>query len=351
MKPNAFLWVVLALTVVLVTVAFGIIPFSARPFSPQLRTAGLTSPLASPGQDSPKLTIALSTKFLPSYTPPVTLGLVEDIKAKLKLLQVLYFDTFSEWLARDAQLPNEIRFGEASKLVSDLEAGSVHLAVLQGFEYRALPQKTKDVLKPLAILVEDRPPADVNPAAFLLINKSKGVVGFAGLQGTKTKPTILGVVEGGNTTYTDVFLRRLLDKVEKGISREKFFSSVVRADNYEVALDDLVDNQTDAVLVTGRSYASFARQKPGRAKKLAILDREIFPPVVLVAKDGALDQGALAALEKTLIGDCALPSQDLSPLDSSSPEESRNYTSNLGRSTMLFWKHWCFRPSALSSLL
>lgn len=355
MKPNIFLRAVLVITAVSALVALATLPLSRR-FYRELwtKTFQASSPSPTSSVTAPILKIGISTKFLPQYTSTLSGAdlldprkVIKEAKYAQNLLQ-LYLDPFSEWLDKDAKLTNVIKIDTATQLVKDLKDGSLNLLLMHGFEYVEAKKTDPEISwKPLAILAKEVERDDIDKQNFdlkalLITNKSQGVKKFSELRGTTERPTILAVVEGDNAWYKDIFLRDLLDKEERGIPREKYFSSVLRSPSSDDALDDIVDKRANAALITESARRSFDRRKPVHAAKLDILAEKTFPPIVLLTKDRVLDKDTLTKLENALINDCE-------PTES---DKTWGYKrSQLGRSTMLFWRNQCFLPSSAPSSL
>ena len=69
---------------------------------------------------------------------------------------------------------------------------------------------------------------------------------------------------------------------------------MITSSNAEAALDDLVDGETQAMVVDREALDCYKRRKPGRFGRLKELQKsEIFPDSVVACRPGVLDQGVL----------------------------------------------------------
>jgi ABC-type phosphate/phosphonate transport system substrate-binding protein len=105
---------------------------------------------------------------------------------------------------------------------------------------------------------------------------------------------------------------------------EKFFASVVRHNNVEDALDDVVRGVVEAVIVDGLSLECYNVVKPGCMDRLRTVEKSAqFPAAVVAYREGTLDRDTLNRFRKGM-------------LDASKNPKSRGL--------MTLWKLTSFEP-------
>jgi ABC-type phosphate/phosphonate transport system substrate-binding protein len=162
------------------------------------------------------------------------------------------------------------------------------LGVVEGFQFAWLKPKYPD-LRPLVIAVNQQ----THLHAYVMTSKAARVEKFEDLKGK-----MLGLPTG-TKGYARLFLDRLCAKSKR--SPKEFFSKIDKPANMEDALDDVVDGQTDAVVVDGVALDRFRQRKPGRFSQLKEVARSpTFPATVIVYRTGRFEEATLKRFRDAL---------------------------------------------------
>jgi ABC-type phosphate/phosphonate transport system substrate-binding protein len=188
-------------------------------------------------------------------------------------------DTLKSFIKDETGLDNEIvRQKNWQELATKMSKGELDVGVFQGFEFaRALPQYPE--LKPLAVAVN----VYVYPVVYLVAGANDQAKDFAGLQGQSL--TLVNPGPGYIQLYVDAQCEAA------GKKPEAFFSKIVNRDNFEDALDDVVDGVSNATAADRAALESYKRRKPGRFGKLKpVCESQPFPPAVVAYYGNHLDE-------------------------------------------------------------
>jgi ABC-type phosphate/phosphonate transport system substrate-binding protein len=101
------------------------------------------------------------------------------------------------------------------------------------------------------------------------------------------------------------FLRLFLDHQSQAVGKNSsdIFSPITTPDNAEIALDDLVDNVVQAVVVDGVALERYKQRKPGRFKQIKEIARSNpFPPPLVAYYGKTLDVATRQRLRTALLG-------------------------------------------------
>jgi ABC-type phosphate/phosphonate transport system substrate-binding protein len=175
-------------------------------------------------------------------------------------------------------------------LADRMSKGELHLGFFQGYEF-AWVQERYPALKPLSIAVT----GERYPVACVLTRRDNKARDFAGLR--KHSFSIPISCHG--------FLRLFVERQCKanGVDMEEYFTKIASPDNFEDALDDVVDGIVNATVVDGAALAAYKRRKPGRFKRLTEVTRsQPFPPAVVAYYGTVLDQATLRRFRDGLLG-------------------------------------------------
>jgi ABC-type phosphate/phosphonate transport system substrate-binding protein len=189
-------------------------------------------------------------------------------------------ETLRSFVKSETGFDNEILHQKDwRELTAKLAGGQVHLGVFQGYEFAWAREKNPD-LQALAIAV------NVYPYRFasVVVRQDNPATDFAGLQG---QSLALPRIDQG-------LLRLFVDQQSRarGKGLEAFFSRVTAPENFEDAVDDVVDGVVQAAAVTRVGLEAYKRRKPGRFNRLKEVARsQPFPPP-LVAYYGAVPDPA-----------------------------------------------------------
>lgn len=166
-----------------------------------------------------------------------------------------------------------------------LAAGRVHLTVLPGLSFAWLRQSYAEV-KPLLVANMD----SATLRAVALVAKDSPVQSLRGLQG---QPAAL-------PKRVPLFLRVFLEREWQQPIEQ--FVLVKDQDNAEAAIEAVIDGQVAAAILPQPAVEAYAERKPGRFKRLRVLQESPdFPlPVVAYRTTGA-DLAAIKKFEKALL--------------------------------------------------
>jgi ABC-type phosphate/phosphonate transport system substrate-binding protein len=179
--------------------------------------------------------------------------------------------------------------GDANHLAALLTEDKVQFGVFHGVEF-AWARQDNPALRPLIVAVNGRPAVH----AVVLVPQESKAAGCADLKG-KT----VGLPADSREHCRLFFERRC---VAPGCCPDKFFGRVLYPRDVEAALDDLVDGQTDALVVDGLTLEAYQKLKPGRAARLRTLLRsEAFPAAVVAYHPGALSEDLLTRFRDGLL--------------------------------------------------
>lgn len=176
-----------------------------------------------------------------------------------------------------------------SELADKVASGQLQLGVFQGYDFAWARQRRAD-LKPLAVAVD----VYTYPVVYVVTRKDDKATTFAGLQGQSLSLPAVG------RGYLKLFMER--QSQPQGKDLKSFFSKIVSPDNYEDALDDVVDGVVQAAVVDRGGLEAFKRRKPARFSKLKDVARsQPFPPGVVAYAEGRLDAATVQRLRDGLL--------------------------------------------------
>jgi ABC-type phosphate/phosphonate transport system substrate-binding protein len=200
-------------------------------------------------------------------------------------------DTLKSFIKDESQLESEInRQKDWQELASKMAKGDLEVGVFHGFEY-AWAQQRMPELKPLAVAVNIHP----YPVVSIMVGRDDPAKDFASLQGQ----TITMVSGGAGTIH--LYVDRQCQAAGK--KPEAFFSKISSRDNFEDALDDVVDGAVTATAADRAALEAYKRRKPGRFNKLKpISQSEPFPPPVIAYYGDHLDDGTKKQFRDGLLG-------------------------------------------------
>ncbi len=174
---------------------------------------------------------------------------------------------------------------EWAAVVRDLDAGKLHVGVLQGHEYAWAREKFPD-LRPLVCSIN----RTKEVLAFLIVRHDAG----ASLAELKGRRVVLA-------TRLKDHARMFLEKrqaAEKGDG----FRSLPAVDTVHEAIRQVTGGEADLTVAGHAAWVSFQKLHPGSARNLKVLARsEEFPPAILVYKKGGISEAALTKLRDGLL--------------------------------------------------
>jgi ABC-type phosphate/phosphonate transport system substrate-binding protein len=198
--------------------------------------------------------------------------------------------TMRRFIQDETGLRNEIVDQKSWRDLADKMAkGQLQIGAFQGYEF-AWAQAQYPKLRPLVTAVNVYP----YPVAYVVAQRDNPARDFAGLRGQALALTRTN--KGFLRLYIDGQCRAL------GKKAEGFFSKIVTKDNFEDAIDDVVDGVEQAAVCDRATLEAYKQQKPGRFNRLkAVAHSQPFPPGVIAAYDSALDQATLSRFRRGLL--------------------------------------------------
>jgi ABC-type phosphate/phosphonate transport system substrate-binding protein len=199
--------------------------------------------------------------------------------------------TLRRFIESEAGLDSDIKRQIPWQTLADrMSKGELHLGFFQGYEFAWAQERYPD-LKPLSIGVT----GERYPVACVLTRRDNKARDFAGLH---KQSLSLPITPHG-------FLRLFVERQCKanGVNAEEYFIKITSPDNFEDALDDVVDGIVNATVVDGAALEAYKRRKPARFKRLKEVTRsQPFPPAVVAYYGSVLDQATLSSCRDVLLG-------------------------------------------------
>jgi ABC-type phosphate/phosphonate transport system substrate-binding protein len=188
-------------------------------------------------------------------------------------------ESLRSFIKDETGLNNEIiRQKGWSELADKIAKGQLELGVFQGYEF-AWAQSRHARLKPLALAVN----VYRYPVAYVVVRADNPAKDFSSLAGKG-----ISLPDTGKR-YLRVFVEHKCQALGK--TRESFFSKVTAPDNFEDALDDVVDNKVQAAVADRAALEAYKQRKPGRFKRLKhVAHSEPLPPIVVAYYDNVVDE-------------------------------------------------------------
>jgi ABC-type phosphate/phosphonate transport system substrate-binding protein len=200
--------------------------------------------------------------------------------------------------------------GETFDVAKALLENKLDIAVFHGIEFAWVKQKYPQ-LEPLMIAVNQEKHFRVH-----LVVRDGGPKCLADLKGAKI------AMPKGSREHSRLFLTKHCQGL--GCEPEAFFQKITVPGNFEDALDDVVDDEIQAVVVENVPFDAFARRKPGRAAKLkSLVISELFPSGVIAYNPVRLSEETLEKFRNGML----------------------NANKNImGRQMLMMFKLTCFEP-------
>jgi ABC-type phosphate/phosphonate transport system substrate-binding protein len=179
--------------------------------------------------------------------------------------------------------------GDYENLARQLKDDDVQLGVFHGVEF-AWVRQNYPTLKPLVIAVNG--PAYLR--AHLVVRADSKIANGVNLKGKIVELPRM------SSEHCRLFLERRC--CPSGELPEKYFAKVIGSSNAVDALDDVVDDDAQGVVVDEVVYEAYRKSKPGRAAKLKTVQQsEPFPCAVIAYQPGVLGDRILDAFRDGLI--------------------------------------------------
>jgi ABC-type phosphate/phosphonate transport system substrate-binding protein len=182
----------------------------------------------------------------------------------------LVMQPFPEVVKQQTGLPGEIAMSpDSNELCERMLKGDTHLGVFQGIEFHWACLKHPE-LKPLMLAVNEKTPLK----AYLIVRKDEVGKPVASMAGKS-----LAI-----PSQTRPFARLWMERrgVVPGKDLKSHYGRVIPVNDSEEALDDVIANRLDAVLVEKASWDRYKRLKPSTSENLGMLiESETFPSTVI----------------------------------------------------------------------
>jgi ABC-type phosphate/phosphonate transport system substrate-binding protein len=187
---------------------------------------------------------------------------------------------YQNLLGARAGVPVEVvHLPDAATMAEQLDQGKLQLGVFQGFEFAWAKEKCAD-LRPLVVAV---PHCEIRVC--LLVRADSKMASVADLDGKKVG------IPAGTRDYARMYLEKL--RAAEATAAEIDFE-LVKPDDADEALEDVIDGKLSAAVVTEASRSSFQDNKPGRYRRLKLLARSpTWPLAVIAYKKGLVDTNVL----------------------------------------------------------
>lgn len=162
-----------------------------------------------------------------------------------------------------------------------LQKGDIQLGVIHGLEYCWLKKDAPDI-EPLALALGH----DIKLKAKLLVRADDKCTSIRDLKDkTLLRPT-------KSLNHNSLYLTKVVSEVCPEC--DKFFGSVKVVGSVDATADALIDGQGQVMVIDAASWVTYEQQKPGRAKKLRVLDESgYFPTAAVLHKPGSLTPDVL----------------------------------------------------------
>jgi ABC-type phosphate/phosphonate transport system substrate-binding protein len=198
----------------------------------------------------------------------VEIGIVPSLLADMSKGQQKFISEEFPLLVKEfTGLPGQLdKVGSAKELADKLNSGTVKFGVFQGVEFAETQAKNPD-LQPLLLSVYRTPQIK----ALMVTKKDATYKSFADLRGKD-----VAILKEGKE-----HIRRYAHK-EAGGDPAKFFSKVITPANSEAALDSVLKEMAEAVIVDTASLDIYRSVNPGRFNRLKVIgESATFPPAVI----------------------------------------------------------------------
>jgi ABC-type phosphate/phosphonate transport system substrate-binding protein len=174
---------------------------------------------------------------------------------------------------------------DAFSVAKQLSNGALQIAVFHGFEYAWVHQQHAE-LRPLMVAVNSKQ----STQAYIIVRKEGAPASFADLTGKEF------ALPKRTKEHCRLFVERQCQGNAAHAAKE-FFAQVNTPANVETALDELGKGKYQAAVIDTHGLEFYKDLKPGSFARLKILAQsEVFPPLVVAYKQGALDAATLARI-------------------------------------------------------
>jgi ABC-type phosphate/phosphonate transport system substrate-binding protein len=185
--------------------------------------------------------------------------------------------------------------GDAIALADKLKANKLQLAVFHGFEFAWARQHCPE-LKPLVVAIANHRMLH----AHLVVLKDGGINSCGDLKGK-----VIGL-PAVSREHLHLYLERRCPAM--GSDPHTYFSQVIRPNDPEEALDDVINGRSQAAIVDRVALDNYQESKPALAAKLRVLQQsEPFPPSVIAYIPGGVDESILKRFREGMLNASQTP--------------------------------------------
>lgn len=153
----------------------------------------------------------------------------------------------------------DFQFGSPVNLANQLRRQKIHLAIMTGIEYAWIGQAFPE-LRPLVTAFT----SDIRLKACILAPVESSAKTIFDLKGQSI------VLPKRLQHFPLLYLQQEI--VEQGAEPKSFFSRIVMANDTDEGVELVVDKKDSAILIDSESWRVYQERKPGRARKLKVID-------------------------------------------------------------------------------
>jgi len=199
-------------------------------------------------------------------------------------------DTLGKFIHKETGLSNEITTEpNYRQLAEKLNAGQLHVGVFLGHQF-AWARERYPRLQALAVAVNGYPSRYLH----VVSRSDSKAANFAGLAG---QALALPRISQG---YSELFIDR--QSALQGKEAADFFERITHPENFEIALDDVVDGVVQTAVVDRVALDAYKRRKPGRFSQLKEVARSAaLPSSVIAVREAGLDADTMARFRDGLV--------------------------------------------------
>jgi ABC-type phosphate/phosphonate transport system substrate-binding protein len=221
----------------------------------------------------------------------VKIGLVDSITRGVPAMWTqIAMKPFKALMEEETGLTSEVvNGGDPLALGKSLDEDKIQVAVFHGHEFAWARQRYPKI-KAIAVCVNNTRSIKVH----LVVRSDSAAASYADLKGTKISVPRLG------RAPCQVFLERRC--VKPGVAPEKFYAAVDHPFGCVEALEELIEGETNAVVVDGQSLDDYRKSNPDVGKRLrSIAESEPFPCGVIAYRPGRFSESKVSKFRDGLV--------------------------------------------------
>lgn len=184
--------------------------------------------------------------------------------------------------------PADLQLGKPQTLLTKLNSGDIHLAIMPGIEYAWFAK-----IAPTAVPLVTVGKQNVRLRACLLM---KADAAFSSIDDLKDKTIAFPT---RNEYYVYLFVQHLITKT--GGEARHFFKTRLKPADTDAAIEAVLNDEAQAVFLNEQAWQVYEARKPERAKKLKVAAKSpAFPAPVALYNPGVLTEKQVARLREEL---------------------------------------------------